>query len=138
MRLREKDLDERIGAGIWPAPQREKELRWMPRRGRKAKPGRYPAVPICGAGQQRPVLVLTRDAAIGHLTTVTVTPITSTIRGVRSEVVLDVEGGMESRCAANLHNAVTMAQSRLGRRVATLRSERRREICEVLCFSLGC
>ncbi|MGO9257448.1 MAG: type II toxin-antitoxin system PemK/MazF family toxin [Bryobacteraceae bacterium] len=32
--------------------------------------------------KERPVLVLTRDSAIGHLATVTVAPITSTIRGV--------------------------------------------------------
>jgi hypothetical protein len=29
-----------------------------------------------------PVLVLTRDAAIGYLSTVTIAPITSTVRGV--------------------------------------------------------
>ena len=35
--------------------------------------------------KQRPVLVLTRDSAITYLATVTVAPITSAIRGVRSE-----------------------------------------------------
>ena len=37
----------------------------------------------------RPVVVLTRDSAIPYLTTVTVAPLTATIRGVPSEVVLD-------------------------------------------------
>jgi mRNA interferase MazF len=88
--------------------------------------------------KQRPVLILTRDSAIGHLATVTVAPITSTIRGVPSEVVLDIDDGMKSRCAVNLHNAVTLAQARLGRRVSALSAERIREVCAALRFSLGC
>lgn len=56
--------------------------------------------------KQRPVLVLTRDSAIGHLKTVTVAPITSTIRGVSSEVLLDTEDGMKGPCAVNLHNTI--------------------------------
>jgi mRNA interferase MazF len=69
--------------------------------------------------KQRPVLILTRNSAIGHLATVTVAPITSTIRDVPSEVILDVDDGMKCPCAVNLHNAVTVAQARLGRRVAS-------------------
>lgn len=88
--------------------------------------------------KQRPVLVLTRDSAIGHLSTVTVAPITSTIRDVPSEVVLDVDDGMKGRCAANLHNAVTVSQERLGKRVTSLSGERMQEVCAALRFSLGC
>jgi mRNA-degrading endonuclease toxin of MazEF toxin-antitoxin module len=44
--------------------------------------------------KKRPVVVLTRNSAIGYLSTVTVAPITSTIRGVPSEAV-------------NLHNSVS-------------------------------
>jgi mRNA interferase MazF len=89
-------------------------------------------------GKRRPVLVLTRDSAIGYLSTVTVAPVTSTIRGVPSEVVLDEEDGMKAPCAVNLHNAVTISQDRLGRRVAQLSSLRMGEICAALRFSLGC
>jgi len=60
--------------------------------------------------KQRPVVVLTRDSAIAYLSTVTVAPITSTIRGVPSEVALDESDGMKTRCAANLHNVVTIAE----------------------------
>lgn len=88
--------------------------------------------------KQRPVVVLTRDSAIGHLATATVAPITSTIRGVPSEVILDIDDGVKGRCAVNLHNAVTVAQSRLGRRVANLSAARMEEICTALRFSLGC
>jgi mRNA interferase MazF len=99
------------------------------------------AVHLCrlaSPDKERPVLILTRDSMIGHLTTVTVAPITSTIRGVPSEVVLDVDDGMKAACAVNLHNAVTVAQDRLGRRVSALSAARMHEVCAALRFSLGC
>ena len=61
--------------------------------------------------KRRPVVVLTRESAIGYLSTVTIAPITSTIHGVPSEVVLDEEDGMKVRCAVNLHNVVTVAKA---------------------------
>jgi mRNA interferase MazF len=88
--------------------------------------------------KMRPVLVLTRNSAIGYLSTVTVAPVTSTIRGVPSEVVLNEEDGMKSPCAVNLHNAVTVSQQRLGKRVAQLSSARMDEVCAALRFSVGC
>ena len=88
--------------------------------------------------KKRPVLVLTRDSAISYLSTVTVAPITSAIRDVPSAVVLREEDGMKAPCAVNLHNAVTISQDRLGRRVAHLSSLRMNEICAALRFSLGC
>jgi mRNA interferase MazF len=88
--------------------------------------------------KKRPVVVLTRDSAIAYLSTVTVAPITSTIRGVPSEVVLSEEDGMKVPCAVNIHNAVTISQQRLGKRVARLDSLRMSEICAALRFSLGC
>jgi len=88
--------------------------------------------------KKRPVVVLTRNSAIGYLSTVTVAPITSTIRGVPSEVVLSEEDGVKAPCAVNLHNPVTVLQERLGRRVAQLSSLRMSEICAALRFSLGC
>jgi mRNA interferase MazF len=88
--------------------------------------------------KNRPVVVLTRDSAVSYLSTVTVAPVTTTIRGVPSEVALDEEDGMNAPCAVNLHNAVTVSRQRLGKRVARLSSSRMREICSALRFSLGC
>jgi len=79
--------------------------------------------------KKRPVVVLTRDSAIAYLSTVTVAPITSAIRGVPSEVVLNEEDGMKTSCAVNLHNAITVSQERLGKRVAQLSSMRMNDIC---------
>lgn len=88
--------------------------------------------------KRRPVVVLTRDSAIPYLSAVTVAPVTSTIRGVPSEVLLDENDGMKSACAVNLHNAVTVSQKHLGKRVAQLSPARMNEICAAIRFSLGC
>jgi mRNA interferase MazF len=88
--------------------------------------------------KKRPVVVLTRDSAIGYLSNLTVAPITSTIRGVPSEVVIDEAEGMKAVCAVNLHNLVTVSKARLGKRVARLNSARMEQICAALRFSLGC
>jgi mRNA interferase MazF len=88
--------------------------------------------------KQRPVLVLTRASILDHLSSVTVAPITSTVRDVASEVRLTGLDGMKGPCAINLHNLVTVRKARLGRRVATLSAERLREVCDALAFALGC
>jgi mRNA interferase MazF len=88
--------------------------------------------------KERPVLVLTRSSAIPYLSRATVAPITSTIRGVPSEVALGPEDGMKQPCAVNLHNVMTVSQANLGRRVAELEPRRMREVCAALAFALGC
>jgi len=88
--------------------------------------------------KERPVLMLTRSSAIPYLSRVTIAPITSTVRGVPSEVALDVEDGMRQPCAANLHNVMTVRRDALGRRVAQLGAKRMREVCAALSFALGC
>jgi hypothetical protein len=50
----------------------------------------------------RPVLVLTRDSAIDQLHWVTVAPLTRTIRGLDSEVLLEPEADEVSSMGGNL------------------------------------
>ena len=88
--------------------------------------------------KRRPVVVLTRASALGYLSSVTVAPITSTIRDVPSEVRLTEADGMKGACAVNLHNLVTVSKTHLGRRVASLSPERLKEVCAALGFALGC
>jgi mRNA interferase MazF len=88
--------------------------------------------------KSRPVVVLTNDDVIAHLNNVTVAPISSTIRGVPSEVILDEEDGMKAPCAVNLHNTSTVPQERMGKRVARLSAHRMNQICAALAFSIGC
>lgn len=88
--------------------------------------------------KQRPVVVLTRDSIIDRLARVTVAPITSTVRGVASEIVLGPEDGMKTTCAVNLHNIVTVPKAGLGRRVSQLDARRLQELCAAIGFALGC
>ena len=88
--------------------------------------------------KRRPVVVLTRDRAIGHLATVTVAPVTSTVRGVPSEVGLAERDGMKGACAVNLYGMVTVSLDRVGGLVTHLSPPRMREICGALRFALGC
>jgi mRNA interferase MazF len=88
--------------------------------------------------KERPVLILTRGSAIPYLSRVTVAPITSTIRGVPSEVALGPDDGMRQSCAANLHNLVTVDQQNLGRRLTRLTPRRMSQVCAALSFALGC
>lgn len=88
--------------------------------------------------KQRPVLILTRSAALDYLSAITIAPITSTIRGVPSEVVLTETDGMKSRCAVNLFNVTAVNRERIGRRVAQLSAARMNEVCKALRFAVGC
>lgn len=88
--------------------------------------------------KQRPVLILTRASALDYLGRVTVAPLTSTSRGVPSEVVLGPDDGVKQVCAVNLHNVVTVPQAAVGRRLGQLTPLRLREVCAALAFALGC
>ncbi|MEJ7799409.1 MAG: type II toxin-antitoxin system PemK/MazF family toxin [Ilumatobacter sp.] len=57
---------------------------------------------------RRPVCVLTRDAAIDVLTSVTCAPITRTSRGIRSEVLLGPEHGLPEACVISCDNVITI------------------------------
>lgn len=88
--------------------------------------------------KQRPVLVLTRDSIIDRLSRITVAPVTSTIRGVASEVVLGPDDGMKDTCAINLHNIVTVPKAGLGRLVVSLDARHLDQVCAAIAFALGC
>ena len=87
--------------------------------------------------KRRPVVVLTRDSVLEYLGEVTVAPITSTIRDIPSEVVLDPDDGVAQRCAINLDHLQTVSKDRLGGLVATLPAARMVEVRDALLFALG-
>jgi len=87
--------------------------------------------------KRRPVLILTRTSATGYLTALTVAPITTTIRGIPSEVALTQEDGLLTGCAANLDNIQTVAKANLGPLIAALSSARMEEVDRAIGFALG-
>ena len=87
--------------------------------------------------KRRPVLILTRDSAIGVLNTVTVAPITSTMRGIPTEVFMDRSDGMPSDCAVNLDHLQTIPKSKVGPLLTTLSNQRLAEVQQAVDFALG-
>lgn len=82
-------------------------------------------------------MLLTRDSVLDYLGEVTIAPVTSTIRGIPSEVDLTRRDGLPRGCAVNLDHVQTVAKSRIGALVTTLSAERMREIRAALLFALG-
>jgi mRNA interferase MazF len=78
-----------------------------------------------------------RDSVLEYLGEVTVAPITTTIRDIPSEVVLDPEDGVPQPCAINLDHLQTVSKDRLGGLVATLPAARMVEVRDALLFALG-
>jgi mRNA interferase MazF len=87
--------------------------------------------------RQRPVLLLTRPDMIGVLNTVTVAPLTRTIRGVPSEVVVGPECGVKESSAINLHHVVTVPREGLRRFVGTVSPKVLKKVKAALLFALG-
>jgi mRNA interferase MazF len=88
--------------------------------------------------KQRPVLVLTRQEVIGLLRTVMVAPVTSTLRGAPSEVVVGVAEGLEHDSAVNLDHIQTVDQAMLRRRVGQVSPETMQSVCRALRIAVGC
>lgn len=87
--------------------------------------------------RRRPVLVLTRGEIIGHLHSVTVAPITTTIRGIPSEVVIGPECGLKTRSAINLDNLATVPKEGLQSFVGSVPPPVLAEVRHALLFALG-
>jgi mRNA interferase MazF len=87
--------------------------------------------------KRRPVVVLTRTTILATLERVTVAPLTRNIRGIPSEVVVDVADGIPERSAVNLDNISTVPRAQLRVQVASLSRERLREIEGAIAFALG-
>ena len=87
--------------------------------------------------KKRPVLILTRDSAIAVLHSVTVAPITPTIRSIPTEVVLTKQDGLPGTCAANFDNLQTVPKSNVGERIARLTARKMQEARAAVSFALG-
>jgi mRNA interferase MazF len=87
--------------------------------------------------KRRPVLILTRDSAIDVLNSVTVAPITSTIRSIPTEVILTEADGLPNACAANFDNLQTVPKSNIGARIARLTPRKMKETAAAISFAFA-
>ncbi len=81
---------------------------------------------------RRPVLVITRDAAIPVLRTLLVAPVTRTIRRIPSEVAVGRDEGLPEESVASFDNLQPVPRWSLTRRAGQLGPERQGEICSAL------
>ena len=88
--------------------------------------------------KRRPVVVLTRQRALPLLRTAMVAPVTSTIRGLPSEVVVGVDEGLKHDSAINLDHVQTVEQRLLHRYVGSLSEAKMRRLCRALALATGC
>lgn len=88
---------------------------------------------------RRPVVVLSRDAAIPQLRRTLIAPCTTTIRGLSSEVVLEPgEDPVPRVSAVNLDSVESVSIGVLVERVGRLSDDRMREICAALEVAVDC
>jgi mRNA interferase MazF len=88
--------------------------------------------------KRRPVVLLTRGDVIDLLRDVMVAPVSSTIHGLPSEVVIGVKEGMKHPSAINLDRVQTIEKARLERYVGRLSPEKQREVCRALAVATCC
>jgi mRNA interferase MazF len=86
---------------------------------------------------RRPVVLVSRESAYAVKTKLTVAEVSTTVRGIPSEVPLGPGDGLPRPCAANTDNLVTISKARLEARIATLRPEKLAALDAALRFSLG-
>lgn len=88
---------------------------------------------------RRPVIVLSRDAAIPRLRRALVAPCTTTIRGLASEVILEPsEDPIPRPCAVNLDSVESVSVAVLVNRLGRLADMRMRQICAALAVAVDC
>jgi mRNA interferase MazF len=80
----------------------------------------------------RPVLVLTREAVRPYLVRVTVAPITSTIRGLSTEVSVGRRNGLDRESVVSCDNIVTVPAATLGRHVGYLLANQEPELADAI------
>jgi mRNA interferase MazF len=87
--------------------------------------------------KRRPVFILTRDSIIPFLNEIVVAPVTSSIRDIPSEVLLDVEDGMPQTCVINFDHLYTVSKGKIGKLITTLSVEKLNQVAQAISFALG-
>lgn len=89
--------------------------------------------------KRRPVLVLTRGEVLEVRTLVTVAEVTSSMRGLAAEVLLDhVQLGLDRESAVNCDGLHTVPQTMLTHFVVDVGEGTMDRVCDALTYALGC
>lgn len=84
----------------------------------------------------RPVVIVSRDDVRGRRDSATVAAVTSTIRGIPTEVSLDHRDGLPQVCVVNCDDLSTIPKARLARRIGRLSEAKIESVDDALRFAL--
>lgn len=87
---------------------------------------------IAHLDKARPVVVLTREPVRGAMRRVTVAPITSTVKGLSTEVPVGAENGLDGPGVVSCDNIITIDKASLGRHVGFLLERQERELATAI------
>ncbi len=85
----------------------------------------------------RPVILLSRDEAYAVRDLIIVSPLTTRVRRIPTEVPLRPEDGLPRACVANLDVIETASKKRLRDRITILSAEKLGAVEAALRFALG-
>jgi mRNA interferase MazF len=86
----------------------------------------------------RPVVILTRDPLGRYLHSIVVGPVTSTIRGLSTEVEVGPDDGVRIQSVINLDNLQLVERSCLQRKVGHVRQSTKEQICAAVAIAIDC
>ncbi len=86
---------------------------------------------------RRPVLLLSREEAYAIRELVIVASVTTRVRGIPTEVVLEKREGLPKRCVANVDILTTIPKKSLSSRITALSDSKLAAVEHALRFSLG-
>jgi mRNA interferase MazF len=97
------------------------------------------AVHVARLDKARPVLILTREIVRPHLATVTIAPITTTIRGLSTEVAVGPQNGLGEPSVVSCDNITTIPADAVGDRIGLLLDAQEPALREAIlaAFDLG-
>jgi mRNA interferase MazF len=87
--------------------------------------------------KRRPIMILARNEILDQLNEVIVVPITRTIRGLATEVVLTENDGLPITCALNFDHVALAQRDRIGPTLSTLPEERWSDVRTALLVACG-
>ena len=82
-------------------------------------------------------MLVSRDSAYTVRASVTVIEVSTTIRGIASEVTLGKRDGLPRQCAANADSLLTIPKTWLDTRIAALAPDKQSALDAALKFSLS-
>lgn len=90
---------------------------------------------IARLDKARPVVVLTREMVRPHLSTVTIAPITTSIRGLSTEVPVDAANGLTGPSVISCDNVTTIPSEHLGKQIGVLLDRQERALSEAIAIA---